>query len=153
MELVPQLTPFTCAPACLESYFVDINYRLDQCQILKKYPQYCTNPDPAKVHEFGSMSVGQIIEFCRHLNFKVGDCCDFRQEVAEPDFKKWLEPEKSVLICSYWNGKSSHCVRLSEVKSPGVYKVMNPSFGSAEWSEVTFDELVEWQFRFLLIGK
>jgi len=152
MTLVPSLTPFTCALACLESFFLDIESTLNQCEILKKFPQFCTNPDINKRHEFGAMSEDQMVGFCRHLNFKVGYFRDFNQLNVEASFRNWLLPNKCVLICLLWKGQTNHCVRLSRIISDGKYEVMNPSLGVAEWSEVTFDELVDWDFRFLLIG-
>ena len=139
--------------ACLESYFIDIQYPLDQCEMLKKFPQFCTNPDPKRRHEYGSMDDEQIVALCRHIKFSVGKFQDTRQEVIETNFEKWLTINSGVLICLRWQNKNGHCVRLSKIISAEKYEVMNPSLGSAVWSEVTFKELVDWGFGLIVIGK
>jgi len=102
---VPALTPYTCGLACLESYFSDIGRPLDQCEILKKYPQYVTNSDPSKFNEFGATSDTQLVDLCRHLAFVADRYEDLRQDVVDDWFDRWLARKFCVL--PYWHG---HCV-------------------------------------------
>jgi hypothetical protein len=147
MTLTSALTPYTCGLACLESYFSDIGRALDQCEILKKYPQYVTNPDASKFNEFGATSDTQLVDLCRHLGFMADRYEDFRQDVVDEWFDRWLTNKFCVLL--YLGG---HCVRLSQIISAGKYEVMNPKLGTVDLEEVTFNALVERNFSFIAIG-
>jgi hypothetical protein len=149
--LTPALTPYTCALACVESWFSDIAHPLDQRQILKRYPQYLTNPDPAKRHEYGATNEEQIVALCRDEGFTANYYKDFRHQIVEKLFADTLATNGCVLFCALWMKRTNHCVRLTGITAPGKYEVMNPSYGNAALSPVTFDELVEWGFRFVLV--
>jgi len=146
------LTPYTCALACLESFFLDIERPLDQCEMLKKYPQFLTDPDPNRRHEYGAASDVQIVGLCSHLGYKVGLFQDFRQGNIEKEFQDALDKKAGVLIMALWDRKDAHCVRLSKIKVPGVYEVMSPSLQKADLLEVTFPQLISWNFRFIIVS-
>ena len=153
MKLVKALTPYTCALACLESFFSDVGHQLDQCGMLKNHPQFLTNSDPNKVHEYGATNDSQIVALCRHIGFKADWFKDFRQVEVESAFTDALQKKAGVLILSFWKNQWNHCVRLSQIKVPGAYEVMCPALQQATLEDVTFADLVSWGFRFIIVSK
>ena len=152
MTPTPQLTPYTCALACLESYFSDINQPHSQCEMLKNHYRLLENPDPERRHEYGAATDAQIIGLCTHLGFVAGLYQDFRQPEVEKAFTGALATNAGVLIPAFWKRTTHHCVRLTQVKSPGLYEVMCPLFHhDAQFEDVTFPNLVSWGFRFIII--
>lgn len=153
VTLIDQLTPFTCPLACLESYFADIQKPRSQAEMLKQHFHILRNPaDPRR--DYGAASDAQIIGICTDLGFQAGLYMDFRQNEVETAFDDALKKKKGVLIMANWANQSQHCVRLSAIKSPGLYEVMCPMFGSQKsmMIDVTFPDLVQWGFRFLIIS-
>ena len=153
MKLVKALTPYTCALACLESFFSDVGYQLDQCEMLKNYPQFLANPDPNRFHEYGATNDAQIVGLCLHVGFKAGLFQDFRQVEVEQSFADALKNNAGVLILSFWQKQTHHCVRLSKIKAAGIYEVMCPALQDAKLLDVTFPDLVSWGFRFIIVSK
>jgi hypothetical protein len=152
MTLVPQLTPYTCCLACLESFFADISRPLPQAEMLKSCRRFLESPDPGKIHEYGALDDPRIIGLCTHLGFKAGLYQDFRQAEVEKAFADALAKNYGVLILAFWQKQTHHCVRLSQIKTPGLYEVMCPAFQQADFVEVTFPNLVSWGFRFITIS-
>jgi len=150
--LVDQLTPYTCSLACLESYFADVQKPLSQADMLKQHYQVLQIHDPKHRHEYGAADDGKIIGLCTALGFSAGLYMDFRQQEVERAFQDALGKKSAVLILCFWGNQDHHCVRLSEVKMPGVYEVMCPGFPTSGLVNVTFPSLVSWGFRFLIIS-
>lgn len=152
VTIINQLTPYTCVLACLESYFEDIQKPKTQCEILKDCFAVIKNPTDER-KDYGAISDVQVVALAAFLGFQAGLFMDFRQNHVEPVFIDALKNNKGVLISANWNGQSQHCVRLSGVKANGIYEVMCPMFGSQKSTllDVTFVELVQWGFRYVLI--
>ncbi len=150
--LVNQLTPYTCSLACLESYFVDAQKPLSQADMLKQYYQILEIHDPEHRHEYGAADDGKIIGLCTARGFSAGLYMDFRQQEVEKAFQDALQKKSGVFILCFWNNQTHHCVRLSDVKMPGVYEVMCPGFPKSSMMNVTFPPLVSWGFRFIVIS-
>lgn len=120
--------------------------------MLKRYSWLLINPDPNKGHEYGAASDVQIVDLCSHLGYKVGKFQDFRQRNVEKAFQDALDNGAGVLIMALWEKKDAHCVRLSKIKVPGVYEVISPSLGSAIPLEITFPQLISWNFKFIIVS-
>jgi len=113
---------------------------------------FLTNPDQNKRHEYGAASDVQVVGLCSHLGYKVGIFQDFRQGNIEKAFQDALDNGAGVLIMALWDRKDAHCVRLSKIKVPGVYEVISPSLGKTDTLEVTFPQLIFWDFRFIVVS-
>lgn len=149
----PQLTAYTCSLACLESYFTDIARPYSQSDMLKNCRMILENPDPNKRHEYGALGDAGIIGLCTHLGFAAGLYQDFRQPEVERTFNDAFARNAGVLILAFWQKQTNHCVRLSRIKSPGIYEVMCPLFHDTQLLDVTFPELVSWAFRYVVISQ
>jgi len=152
MTLTPQLTQYTCPLACLESYFADAQRPLSQAEMLKNHRLFLESPDPSKRHEYGALDDARIMCLCTHLGYTAGLYQDFRQQEVKKMFSDALSKNYGVLILALWQKQTNHCVRLSKIKSPGLYEVMCPLFDDAKLVDVTFPDLVSWGFRFIIIS-
>jgi hypothetical protein len=150
---IPQLTPYTCCLACLESYFADIGRPYSQAEMLKSCRRVLESPDPGRIHEYGALDDARIIGLCTHLGFSAGLYQDFRQSEVEQAFADALGKSDGVLISAFWKKQTNHCVRLSAILSPGLYEVMCPAFQAATMEKVTFPDLVSWGFRFVVVRR
>lgn len=151
---VPQLTPYTCSLACLESYFLDLKKPFPQHEILKQHYPILEIQDPQHKHEYGAADDSKLIKLCMALGFTAVLYKDFRQKEVEKAFGDALTKDHGVLILALWNNQNNHCVRLSRIKAPGDYEVMIPYFypPNAGMIDVSFADLVSWGFRYLIIS-
>jgi hypothetical protein len=152
VPVIDQLTPYTCSLACLESFFIDAGKPMTQAEMLQQCYQILEIHDPQHRHEYGAADDGKIIGLCTSRGFSAGLYMDFRQPEVEKAFGDALQKKNGVLILSFWDNQTHHCVRLSDVKMPGVYEVMCPGFPKSSLLNVTFPQLVSWGFRFMVIS-
>jgi hypothetical protein len=149
MELVGQLTPFTCVLACLESFFKDVDSSHDQCSMLRDYSSILHVAE--KHDEYGTV-VGD--DRLRALVDKLGFYCAPRLYANQVDldgFWSSLKSNEAVLIMARWKKESDHCVRFSRITEKGEYEVMNPAFLHPKFENVTYQELVDWNFRIFYV--
>lgn len=120
--------------------------------MLKQHFQILRDPsDPRR--NYGAATEAQVIGICINLGFAAALYMDFRQNIVESMFNAELKENHGVLIMANWQNQSWHCVRLSAIKSPGLYEVMIPMFGSQSGiANVTFPDLVQWNFRYIVIS-
>ena len=152
MEIVSQITPYTCTLACFESYFHDLKRPLKQEEILRKHPQYCLNPH--KIDIFGTMTEVQIICFARLFGIETTPYI----HIEKPSFIKLvkeLSANDAIFITSYWKEQTYHCVRFSRIidESKGLFEVMSPAFRGGSMEQVDFNELVKWNFTVFLFKR
>jgi len=152
MTLTKQLTPYTCIPACLESYFADTQVDMDQCRILRDYPQFCLNPK--KIEQFGVMSELQLICFTRLFQVVTTPFMHLDQQ-SFISILKALTINDTVFVMSLWKKETYHCVRFSQIidEANGLYEFMCPAFGGASMETVSFNDLMQGGFRVFLLKK
>jgi hypothetical protein len=152
MKSVSQLTPYTCVAACLESYFADIAIDIDQCKILRDFPQYCVNPQ--KIEHFGIMSELQLICFAKLHQIDTTPFM-FLDQPAFTALMKGLTPNDAVFVQTFWRAQTHHCVRFSRIvdEANGLFEFMCPGFGGASMDTVGFNDLMQWGFRTFLLKR
>ena len=150
MQPLSAISPYTCALACLESYFSDIGVGTTQCDILRDHPTFCSNP--AKPSEFGAVTVQQLAALCQHLGFTFTPYKDHRKNLVDSLLQS-LTSDSTALIYANWNLRGHHCVRFHQILPTGNYEVMNPQFQSPKIESVPFKDLVDWNFEIFVVSR
>jgi hypothetical protein len=151
---VAQLTPYTCALACLESFFNDAREPFSQTEMLQKYYPILRIADDKHKHEYGAINDEQIIALCKTRGISVTPQDVSSQLKVDYIFSEALDSKCGILIFAFWNKQNYHCVRVTDVKSSGLYEVMCSYFypPSATLLDVTFADLSSWSFRALILS-
>jgi hypothetical protein len=141
MQLVPSITRYTCALACLESYSRDIGLSFTQADLMKYYPMLCL--DTSKPHEFGAVSFPQLIQLCSSLALNPQHWHDFDFTHIEPILKS-IDQNQTVLfsVLDYRRSGCSHVVRFGSIVGGQKLRVMCPCFMAARFEDIDWQDLV-----------
>jgi len=152
MQLVPSITRYTCALACLESYSRDIGLFFTQADLMKYHPTLCL--DPAKPHEFGAVSQQQFIQLCCALALSPQSYRDFDFSHIEPLLMATGQSGAVFFsVVNYQNSGCSHMVRFHSIVGGQRLRVMCPRFMCATIDEVEWQDLVTGDVTTILVTR
>ena len=153
MQIVNQLTSFTCGLACIESLSADFNAPITQCEMLIKYKERLIKDVP----DFGDFGAARpaLLEFIwQDLGF-TGSWQKNNHDktnVKESVFKT-LKVNQSILIFCNFNKNSWHCIRFSCLKNDDTISAMIPLFlEPSRIDDVSLQNLIDWEFYYAIIS-
>lgn len=146
--LVPQLTPFTCVLACLESFLRDSGLSVNQAEMLLHHRDLCWKED---VRTYGSILPDQLEALVRRYLFKF--------EILEKPSAKQLADilaqfDHTVFILTRrFEAKDGqkHCVRIKSIDDENIV-FMDPKFPYGAWGQSSMKDLLSsWEPTFVKI--
>ena len=153
MQIVDQLTPFTCGLTCLESLTSDFPPAITQAEMLVRYQALLIRDTP-DIGNFGATTPAAIKKICDDLGFKGDWVKDHRKEVVREQLFKRVKNTESVFICSNYEKNGWHCIRFAGLKDDDTVFAMVPEFGShSRIREVSIQNLIDWDYSFALLAK
>jgi hypothetical protein len=143
LPIISQLTPYTCALACLESFLQQLGVRATQADMLTHHRALCSNPG-ACFSTFGAIDVPRFIDLATRytlgaIEFPSRDVGEIRTQLNKPR-------EMLTAICGKFQGQQiCHAIRLSHFDGD-VLHFMCPQFPVGTSGSVPFVELRDsWQ--------
>jgi hypothetical protein len=136
------MTKYHCFPACLVSFFSDLQISLTQTEIVERCP---------KEFNKGNSIEGAINSYSLLKDNTISNEFGIKIQVYPPVNIK-LNKYESVFLFVEWEGKSTdnHCVRFCHKTTKHIY-FMNPSYGKINHRDS--NTLLSWITIPLLITK
>jgi hypothetical protein len=118
-SLISQLTPYSCALACLESFLADLGHNTTQAEMLANHRDICWNP--TNVGTFGAIDSFRLKilasrYLCQPEDFSSSDAALIGQQLAVP--------RETLFACCHrfrGNDNSNHCIRLLRLEADFLY--------------------------------
>ena len=122
MYCIQQMTAHHCFPACLVSFFSDLQIPISQTEIVNRCP---------KQFNKGKYEEGSISSFYLLKDNTVANEFDIEIKPSPQNIK--INKQNSLFLFVRWNNKSSdnHCVRFCNKTTSFTY-FMNPTYGKIE---------------------
>ena len=142
MYCIKQDTCHHCVPACLVSFFSDLNIPLSQKEIIKRCPKEFNKNTKIE----GSINSDDLIK-----ENKVSNEFGIKVQVCPPDNINLSKNKTLFLFVKWENNKSdNHCIRFYHATTSYVY-FMNPTHGKIEHCDIK--TLYSWITIPILITK
>ena len=151
MHLVQQITPFTCGLACIESFTTDASKPITQTELLVRYKALLLQVVSPEIGHFGAANNPVLAVILQDLGYKVFFGKDHRKDLMREEFKK----QAGVLICANYNLQAGHCWLLEKVVDDDYITALNPNFflPAAQIDKLSFDDLIKWDYSFIMVSK
>lgn len=153
MTFTQQITPYTCALACLESFYRDHGNPITQQTLLRDHPAKCF---VGRIHEgrdiSGALALDEFTDLCVDLGLAPVVGRDFKPEITIPFVLAVQQRQAIIFFVTHFNGGGGpqHVVGFSHMSDADVFQVMNPS-GNPSFRPITRQQLVAWGTSFVRI--
>jgi hypothetical protein len=140
---ISQLTPYTCALACLESFLLDLGHRVTQAEMLAHHRDICLNQ--SDIGTYGAIDEGRLKVLARRY-LCVAD--DFATQDEKQIVDQLTRPREALVACCHRfsaQDNSNHCVRLIRVDQSMLH-FSSPGFPYGKVESVSLaDFFAQWQ--------
>lgn len=151
MTIVPQLTPFTCGLACIESVCTDLGRPKRQEDFLREFKSELI-ADISRIEHFGATSNELMRRILERQGFTVQQWKDHRPEIQQEQFETLDLAKRAILITAHFNLNSWHSVRFAGMKQDDTLFAMEPSFAKSGIAEYSISNLIKWDYSFFIIS-
>lgn len=144
----PQITPYTCALACLESFYREHGLSITQETLLRDYSSECFVGRLLDGQDIsGALTIHEFVHLCGCLRLQPFAFRDFRRELTIPLIRSVQPRQTFIFFILHFGGGDGpgHSVRFSRMLAPDVFEVMNPS-GNPQFVPITWQQFVDWDF-------
>jgi len=158
MRLVPQLTKFTCALACLEAHCADNGLPHTQASLLKDFPAECNVGFMIGGEDAGgALTLPQFVNLCGVAGIPVRRIRDFRYQVILDELKNLGPAQSAIFFIARYKGENvTHYVRFDHVDAADTVHFMCPCFGPhgglAIPDSMTLQNFADWNTSILIVG-
>jgi len=152
MQLVTQLTPFTCGLACVESVCADFGVLKRQEDMLRDFRGELLK-GIVKIEHFGCINPTLMTHILIQYGFSVQACRDHRPEIQQEIFEKVDPATTAIIISAHFKLNSHHSVRFGGMEDGDTLFAMNPTFNGAKIDKYSISKLITWDYEFLVIER
>lgn len=141
LTVVPQITPYHCFPACLQSYLGEVGVVVSQNEIVSR----CSTAHNAGKKEEGALILQLLDDVRKEFSLSI-------VQILAPSLA-FSHPKQSMFIFAFWDGDPGqfHCVRLAGMDATHVH-LMNPKVSGA-LDKVDLTKFEAWGKMLMLVEK
>lgn len=146
MTFIAQSSPYTCALACLESFYCDQKVPIGQQSLLRDHPTRCfVGRKLGDQDVSGALTLSEFADLCSCLDLEPLIFRDFRREATVPLIRNIEANQAVIFFIAHLggNGGPTHFVRFSHMIGPDAFEVMNPS-GNPPFFTIAWQDFVSW---------
>jgi hypothetical protein len=147
MTFTAQITPYTCALACLESFYRDCGESMTQQELLNNYPAQCFVGRLLNGQDIsGALKLPEFVELCKHLKLQPV-CFLYTDFKSTSSYIQKLKPNQAAIffIAHFGGGNGpTHAVGFSKFLGGENLEIMNPS-NNPPFIPLISHKLSDWQ--------